>query len=308
MPIERETVQASWVRFRSEEREHGNVAAPLRGLAGFRQALDRLAGGFARVLAGIGLGILVALAAAGPARAGDPLAASLEAARRAGDDAALAAVQQRLYQRALERAGSFDAQVAAAEACLARADRLRNERKLASLPDDVADAHREQQAAWADEGMPFAGRAAELAADDAERARAEQVLGELHAHKITGMLSGMWNGPRARGHLEKALALAPDDPHARRAIGLMYLFNPPISGGDVPRAIETFRDCAADLPGDERCAVLLGMAYRKHGEPARAAEAAREALRRNPESRDARLLLEDLAASAQEGGGSDAGD
>jgi tetratricopeptide (TPR) repeat protein len=254
-----------------------------------------------RALAWVAAAVLVLLAAAWPARAADPLQASLEAARRASDDAALAAVQQRLHQRALERTESFEAQIAAAEAYLARADRLRNERKLAALPDDVAHAHREQQAAWADAAMPFARRAEALAADDAQRAQAERVLGELHAHKITGMLSGMWNGPRARGHLERALELAPDDPRSRRAIGLMYLFNPPISGGDVPRAIETFQGCAADLPEDDRCPVLLGMAFRKHGEPARAAEAAREALRRNPESRDARLLLE--AVADQEGGG-----
>jgi hypothetical protein len=242
--------------------------------------------------------LLVLAASVVPVRASDPARAAVAAARRAGDDAALAALQTRLRTRALERPEDFEAQMEAVEVYLARADGLRLERKLADLPGDVDDAHRAQQAAWADEALPLARRAEALASDDAQRARVERALGELHAHKITGMMSGMWNGPRARGHLGRALELAPDDPESQRAIGLMYLFNPPISGGDVPRAIETFQACSEALPEDDRCPVLLGMAYRKHEEPGMARTAAREALRRNPGSRSARLLLEAVGGEA----------
>jgi tetratricopeptide (TPR) repeat protein len=74
----------------------------------------------------------------------------------------------------------------------------------------------------------------------------------------------------------------------------MYLNNPRISGGNVPKAIETFESCSGALPEDDRCPVLLAMAWRKEGDPERARKAAREALRRNPESRDAKLLLGEL--------------
>jgi tetratricopeptide (TPR) repeat protein len=213
---------------------------------------------------------------------------------QAADFATLQELQARLRRTSQAEPESFAAQLAAAEGYLAGANRLRNERKIVSkMPADQDAEYRAQQASWAEAALPLAERALALAKTDAERAQAERVLGELHAHRITGMVSGMINGPRARGHIHRALELEPDDPECQRAIGLMYLNNPPISGGDVPKAIETFSRCASQLP-DERCLVLLSMAYRKHGEPERAREAARQALARNPESPEAKLLLAEL--------------
>jgi len=206
----------------------------------------------------------------------------------------LRAVQSRLRDAALAAPESFETQLAAAEAYLVGADRLRNERKIVSDMPDAQDAeYREYQALWADEALPLAEHALELASSDAQRAQAERVIGELYAHKITGMISGMMNGPRARRHIGRALELAPDDPECNRAIGLMYLNNPPISGGDVPKAIETFSQCAETLP-DDRCLLLLSMAYRKDDQPERARGAAEAALARNPDSQVARLLLAEL--------------
>jgi tetratricopeptide (TPR) repeat protein len=210
------------------------------------------------------------------------------------DPAELERMADRAFAAARERPESFAAQIEPAELLLSFANRLRNERKIRSdMSDADDDEYRAQQADWAERAIPYAERALELAADDAERAQAERVLGELYAHRITGMISGMINGPRARRHIGRALDLAPDDPECNRAIGLMYLHNPPISGGDVEKAITTFEGCAASLP-DDRCLVLLSMAYRKHGDLASARTAARAALERDPESVDARMLLEEL--------------
>ncbi|NNL66978.1 MAG: hypothetical protein HKP30_12095, partial [Myxococcales bacterium] len=207
------------------------------------------------------IGLLIVMLAA-TAHAAD---AELAALAHGTDYGALGAVETRARERALAEPDDFDAQLAGAEVGLVVANRLRLERKIVGdMPDDRNDAYRDMQAQWAEDVLPFAERALELAGDDAQRAQAERVLGELYAHKIRGMLTGMVNGPRARRHIGRALDLAPEDPECQRAIGLMYLNNPPISGGDVSKAIETFRSCAEALP-DERCVVLLAMSYRKAG-------------------------------------------
>jgi tetratricopeptide (TPR) repeat protein len=230
----------------------------------------------------------------GAAAAGEPADAAAAQAVHGAHAAANAGLQARLLAAANERPDDFEAQIAAAELLLDFANHLRNERKIRSdLPDDQDDAYRQQQADWAEQALPRAERALELAADDAQQAHAERVLGELYAHRITGMISGMINGPRARRHIGRALELAPDDPEAQRAIGLMYLHNPPISGGDLPKAVETFERCAESLP-DERCLVLLAMAHRKRDDLVAARVAAQAALARDPESAEAKLLLEEL--------------
>jgi tetratricopeptide (TPR) repeat protein len=238
--------------------------------------------------------VLAAAGLSGPASAIDPMENAAAMSRHAGSYAALQAVEARLLAEARTQPDSYPAQLEPAEMLLSFANRLRNERKIRSgLSDDLDGEYRSQQAEWAEQALPLAERAVELARDDAERAQAERVLGELYAHRITGMISGMINGPRARRHIGRALELAPEDPECNRAIGLMYLHNPPISGGDVPKAIETFARCAEQIP-DERCYVLLAMAYRKHGDLVSAREAVVAALARDKDSIDAKLLLAEL--------------
>jgi tetratricopeptide (TPR) repeat protein len=153
-----------------------------------------------------------------------------------------------------------------------------------------------EEAELATAGLVYAERAVELAMTDSETSRAHRAMGELYSHQITGMISGMRNGPKAKVHIELALDLTPDDPECMRAIALMYLHNPPISGGDVPRAIETFSACAALAPESDVYPVLLAMAYRKSNEPAKAREAASHALKLNPKNRDAQAILDALEA------------
>jgi tetratricopeptide (TPR) repeat protein len=212
----------------------------------------------------------------------------------AHDPDQLEALRARAFEAARQNPESFQDQIEAAELLLSFANRLRNERKIRTdLSDEQDHEYRSQQADWAAQALPRAEQALSLAESDAQRAQAERVIGELYAHRITGMVSGFVNGPRAKRHINRALELAPDDPESHRAIGLMYLNNPPISGGNVDKAIETFQGCAAKLP-DDRCLVLLAMAYRKNHELDAARDAARSALERDPHSVDAKLLLAEL--------------
>ncbi|MBW2314444.1 MAG: hypothetical protein JRH10_09660 [Deltaproteobacteria bacterium] len=224
----------------------------------------------------------------------DPMENAAARARQTSDSAALQALQARLSQTAQAQPESSKAQLDLAELYLTYANRLRNERKIRSdLPSDQDKAFRAQQAEWAAQAIPSAESARDLAVNDAERAQAERVLGELYAHRITGMISGMINGPRARRHIGRSLELAPDDPECNRAIGLMYLNNPPFTGGDVPKAVETFTGCAEAIR-DDRCLVLLAMAYRKQGNLEAARGAAQAALDRDPASAAATMMLEEL--------------
>lgn len=234
---------------------------------------------------------LLALPAAASDPGADRLRRELEAARRSFEPGRLESVQSELVARADAHPDDYGAQLAAGEAFLARATRLRNARTVGRVEGEEAERHRDLQAELGEQGLPFAERALELASDDPERAQAERVLGELYTHRIRGMLSGMLNGPRARGHVGRALELAPEDVECRRAIGLMYLHNPPFTGGDVEKAIETFRENVERRPDDDAQWVLLGMAYRKDGQADRAREAAERALAANPANADARALL-----------------
>lgn len=219
---------------------------------------------------------------------------AFEIARRNFAVAELEGVQGEILARAEAQPDSYAAQLAAADSFVTRATLLRNERFVRELPSELNASYRSQQAEWGEAGIPYAERALELADSDAERAQAERALGELYAHRISGMISGIINGPRARSHIQRALELDADDLECQRAIGLMYLHNPPISGGDVPKAIETFSRSTEQAPESDVYPVLLAMAHRKGGQPEQAGAAAREALRRNPHNRDAQRLLETL--------------
>lgn len=237
---------------------------------------------------------LVAAAAPRGARADELSEAASVRDALTHDPAQLEALRTRAFDEANREPDSFQAQIEAAELLLSFANRLRNERKIRTdLSDEQDHEYRSQQADWAAQALPRAEQALTLAADDAQRAHAERVIGELYAHRITGMVSGFVNGPRAKSHISRALELAPNDPECKRAIGLMYLNNPPISGGNVDKAIETFQGCAARLP-DDRCLVLLSMAYRKDDDLDAARAAARSALERDPQSVDAKMLLAEL--------------
>ena len=221
------------------------------------------------------------------------------AAHKAFDNEAFATAHKRVVAVGDSHMDDFEAQQAAAESFRLWATRIRNERHTRPMDGETDEQLRREEAELATAGLAYAERAAELAKTDSETSRAHRAMGELYSHQITGMISGMRNGPKAKLHIEKALGLTPDDPECMRAIALMYLHNPPISGGDVPRAIETFSTCAARAPESDIYPVLLAMAYRKAKDPAKAREAASLALKLNPNNRDAQALLEALEAESK---------
>lgn len=221
------------------------------------------------------------------------------AARKAFDTDAFASAHGRVVALADAHTDGFEAQQAAAESFLLWATRIRNERHTRPMDGKQDEQLQREEAELATAGLVYAERAAELAATDSETSRAHRAVGELYSHQITGMVSGMRNGPKAKSHIEMALDLTPDDPECMRAIALMYLHNPPISGGDVPRAIETFSACAELVPESDIYPVLLAMAYRKANEPAKARDAASRALKINPKNRDAQAILDALEVESK---------
>ncbi len=245
---------------------------------------------------GMMLAIVMAVAACAVAQAsGDPYE-DLLAARTAFDEEAFLAAQEALIARAVSEQDDFGAQIEAAETFLLKATWLRNTRMLRGLEKKVAKILQREQADFATRGIPYAERAIGLAIGTEETSRGERVLGESYSHLISGMVSGMRNGPKAKAHIRRALDLRPEDPEAKRAIGLMYLHNPPFNGGDVPLAIETFGECSESDPLSDVYPVLLAMAYRKAKKPELAREAAALALAINPANEDAKAIIEALGS------------
>jgi tetratricopeptide (TPR) repeat protein len=233
-----------------------------------------------------------------PATAAAPrsLREELDAARRRHDDASIDSVQKRLADAVEASPADYGLRLALAESYVYRADFHRLDRSIRELESETVSKYREEQATWSEAGMPHAEKALALARGKDEQAQAERVIGELYVHRISGAIAGFVNGPKALEHIRKALAYAPNDPECKRAIGMMFLYNPPINGGNVDEAIRTFRACTEKRPSEDRYQVFLAMAFRKKGKLLRAELAAKKALESNPDNSDARHLCEVIAA------------
>lgn len=77
------------------------------------------------------------------------------------------------------------------------------------------------------------------------------LLGEFLALQITGP-NGAFIGPKAAGHIDRALELAPDDPDAHLAAGRRYLWTPGAFGGSDSTAIEHLEKAEKILNDRER--------------------------------------------------------
>lgn len=198
-----------------------------------------------------------------------------------------------VYAEATANSDEFQAQWEAAEACRLHAAQLRETRLITN--EDPEKRMKNKQLKLAKLGQVYAERALELASGDADIARAHRVLGELYSLQIKGMVSGMRNGPKAKKNIQKSLALVPDDSESLRSIGLMYLHNPPISGGDVPKAIETFSTCLASDTSSAQYALLLAMANKKKKKKDSARENAETARKLNPKNNNVKLFIQTLS-------------
>ena len=115
-------------------------------------------------------------------------------------------------------------------------------------------------------------------------ADAHALLADLYGQKISGMMSGMKYGPKANAETERAFQLDPDNAQAFAVIGRKYFFAPSMFGGDLNKAIESFKKATTLDPHYDEAFVWLAIAYRKKGDLQNAQAAVAQALRLNNRS------------------------
>lgn len=134
---------------------------------------------------------------------------------------------------------------------------------------------------WEDTAIADAQHA--IALND-RSADAHALLSDLYGSKIHGMISGMHFGPKANAEIQRAFQLDPKCPQAFTVIGRKYLYSPSMFGGDIDKALDSFKRATAVDPRNDEAFVWLAIAYRKKGDPERARQALSEALRLNNRS------------------------
>ena len=114
-------------------------------------------------------------------------------------------------------------------------------------------------------------------------ADAHALLAELYGRKIGygGVFTAMRIGPKAQTETQRALELDPNDPRIYIVIGRRQLYSPRIFGGDIEKAIESFRKASSVDPHCDESFIWLAIAYGKKGDSSAAKAAVDEALRLN---------------------------
>ncbi len=115
-------------------------------------------------------------------------------------------------------------------------------------------------------------------------AEAHALLADLYGAKITGMMSGMKYGPKANTESQRALQLDPNNAFVYAVLGRKYFYSPSAFGGDINKAIDSFKHAAALNPQSDEDLVWIAKAYRKKGDAALADQALAQALKINPRS------------------------
>ncbi|MDK2970509.1 MAG: hypothetical protein PWP23_264 [Candidatus Sumerlaeota bacterium] len=255
-----------------------------------------------RLLLLLSAGILMTFA---PARAqestddapADDLIMALDDAIFTNEDAPILEALKAILQAVNAEPDSYALNIAAAKGYLARADLLRVDRQTGKVDKAREKAMRAQQALWGEKGAEHAEKAKRLATTKQEKSEAYRLCGECTVHRIDGPLSGMRYGPTAKSDIEFAVSQDSTNWQARRAQGLMFLNNPPINGGDLDKAVETFALCAKN---DEQHAdvhhAFLAQAWMKLKRPERAKLEVQKSLLKNPANR----LANNIKARLQE--------
>lgn len=114
-------------------------------------------------------------------------------------------------------------------------------------------------------------------------ADAHAVLSELYGKKIAygGLFTGMRIGPKAEAEIQKALDSDANDPRIYIVMGRRQLYAPRMFGGDIHKAIESFRKATTVDPRCDEGFVWLAIAYSKQGDSSAGKAAIDEALRLN---------------------------
>lgn len=125
-----------------------------------------------------------------------------------------------------------------------------------------------------------------LAVND-NSADAHRLLADLYGEKIgfgMAMFAGPRYGPKVQQENQRAFALDANNPHVYASLGRQYLEAPKMFGGDLDKAIESFRKATQLDPKSDESFVWLAIALRKKGDSAGAQQALQEALTLNPQS------------------------
>jgi tetratricopeptide (TPR) repeat protein len=122
---------------------------------------------------------------------------------------------------------------------------------------------------------------------------AHALLGDRYGAKINlgGMTAGWRYGPMVGKEDAQALELDANDPRAHAAMARRYFFAPAIFGGNIEKALESFKKATTLDPTDDETFVWLAIAQRKKGHIEEADKAISEALRLNPRSVFAKRVL-----------------
>jgi Tfp pilus assembly protein PilF len=89
---------------------------------------------------------------------------------------------------------------------------------------------------------------------------------------------------KANAETQRASNWTRNNPHAYAVVGRKYLFAPKIFGGDLGKAIESFRKATTLDPRYDEAFVWLAIAYRKSGNAQQSQVALSQALRLNGQS------------------------
>jgi tetratricopeptide (TPR) repeat protein len=98
------------------------------------------------------------------------------------------------------------------------------------------------------------------------------------------MFAGPKFGPKVKAENQRALELDPNNARAAASLGRQYFEAPKMFGGDLEKAIESFRKSIQLDPQFDETYVWLATALRKKGDTAGADQALQEALKLNPRS------------------------
>ena len=204
--------------------------------------------------------------------ADDPLAAAMEAARKARDEAQLNALKAQL-----EKAGAQDAP---------KAMRLLDLARVNAWLADVHEMRKDKKGASAavDKAIEAAQRSIQL---DDKSADAHSLLADLYGRKIgigVGMIAGPKFGPKVKEENAKAMALDDKNPRVWASLGRQYLMAPKMFGGDSAKAVESFQKSLTIGASQDETWVWLARAYEKQGDKIKARDAIQHALTLNPDS------------------------
>jgi tetratricopeptide (TPR) repeat protein len=121
---------------------------------------------------------------------------------------------------------------------------------------------------------------------DTSSADSHALLADLFGRKIGlgGMFAAMRFGPKAEAEAKRALELDINNPQAYVVLGRKLLYSPKAFGGDVDKAIESFRKSTTVAPHYDEGFVWLAIAYAKKGDSGAEKAALDEALRLNSRS------------------------